>query len=651
MMTDLLVELQAASIAILRSRGASSRQIFGALLTQSFGLGVIALVAGPLIALLCVYVISHSLFAGFVSTVPGDLFDNPLQAIWEVRWYGLGTVLAAIAAMIIAIFRTGSWDVFAMRREAARSTSRPLWQRLHLDMVAAIIMLVGYGISFYLVSSGLLDPQLRLVLLAPLTLLQSAFLVLACVLFFLRFFPLVLRVGSWLMRRNRGAVPLLAVAQMARAPHQSLRMTLLLALSTAFAIFTLVFTASQAQRPIDVAGYESGADFSGLLVHPLTPSPFADIAARQLTNLTERYQRIPGVLSASMGYSGQTAAGFAAGTLSIQLRAVDADTFAQTADWTSQDSSQSISSLMSLLSSRRASVGGNEPIPAIVDAATWNALDLGSEATFQISASYGMLYFVAIAEVPHIPTITDDAQFNDTNAVGGMLVDYQTFANVYANVFHNVDPDHSPSLPINYILLRTESDAASLMSVRNALSSGSLALNPLYDRREIMSSLLNDPLYFGLIIVLAFGATTALLLALIGNLIASWLSAHSRLLNFSVLRALGMPPFSIMGVLIWEQGIIYIIGMMLGIIFGAVLSAWVVPTLVFTDIAFNSPTSDIAGNALYLAQSVPPTRIAISLSLGIALAILVSICVIALGIMIRVVIRPSLSQTLRLNQD
>jgi putative ABC transport system permease protein len=651
MMTDLLVERQAASIALLRSRGANFRQIFGALLIQSFGLGVIALITGPLLALLCVSVISHDLFVDFAPSATSGLSDNPLQALWQVRWYALTTVLASIATMALAIFRASSRDVLVMRREVARSTSRPLWQRLHLDMIAALVMLTVFGISFYLVSSGLLDPQLRIILLAPLALLQSVSLVLASVLFFLRFFPFLLQVGSRLLGRNRGAAPLLAVAQMARAPQQSIRMTLLLALATAFAIFTLVFTASQTQRASDVASYDSGADFSGILVHPLSPSPFADIAAHQAANLAENYQHIPGVVSVSMGYSGQTAAGLATGALTIQLQVVDADTFAQTADWTAQDSSQSISSLMSLLASLRQSTGIKEPIPVIVDAATWNALDLGSETTFQISTSYGYLTVVAVAEVQHIPTITDEAQSNDSNATGGMLVDYQTFSNVYTNVFYNKAPDHPPTLPINYVFLRTKSDTASLSSVRNALRSGNLALNPLYDRREIMSALLNDPLYLDVIIILAFGAATALLLALIGNLIASWLSVYSRLLNFSLLRALGMPPFSLAEVLTWEQGIIYMIGMALGILFGAVLSAWVVPTLVFTGIAGNSPISDIAGNALYLAQAVPPIRIVIPMSLSIALAVLMCICLITLGIMIRVISRPSLDQTLRLNQD
>src|SRR5436309_2351746 len=48
MMADLLIERQADAIAILHSRGASRRQIFGSLMIQSITLGLIAFIAGPL---------------------------------------------------------------------------------------------------------------------------------------------------------------------------------------------------------------------------------------------------------------------------------------------------------------------------------------------------------------------------------------------------------------------------------------------------------------------------------------------------------------------------------------------------------------------------------------------------------------------------
>ena len=57
LIANLLVDQQAETIAILRSRGASISQIFGSLLMQSIALGVIALIIGPILAL--VFVSTH----------------------------------------------------------------------------------------------------------------------------------------------------------------------------------------------------------------------------------------------------------------------------------------------------------------------------------------------------------------------------------------------------------------------------------------------------------------------------------------------------------------------------------------------------------------------------------------------------------------
>lgn len=643
MMADLLVDRQAETIAVLRSRGASRSQIFGSLLTQGLGLGIVALVPGPLLALLLVQIVARRTFSTTDLSALSLLTNNPWQTLWDLRWYVLASVGVGVLAMIVSLFRTVSRDVLSMRRETARTGSRPLWQRLNLDIVAAIIMLVGYGTSLYVTGSGVLDPQLQLLLLTPLTLVGAVFLLLACLLLFLRLFPLLLQWGSWLATRSRSASPVLALAQMARAPRQSLRMTLLLALATAFAIFTLVFTASQQQRIVDVSDYQGGADFSGSL---------SDQPLSLLQQITTSYRRIPGVLSATVGCADTATAGNGSAlSFTVEIRGVDANNFAQTAIWTPQDSTQSLSSLMGQLIRQRDTALRQNVVPAIVDAATWNQLNLYPGAPFTLDFSDGTVDFVALAEVQHVPTISDNAGYGNASSTvssGGILVDYQTYASVYQSLFFS---SSGGSVPINYIWLRTKSDAKSLASVRHALSTGPLQLSSVYDRRATSETLHNDPLYLDLIVLLALGASTALLLALVGNLIASWLSAHNRLTGFAVLRALGTPPRQIASVLTWEQGIIYTTAIVLGMIFGFLLSALAVPVLVFTSVGSSGANSDISRGAFYIAQSVPPIQVIVPLSVGIALVALIVICVIALGMMIRVASRPSIGQTLRLNED
>ncbi len=643
MMADFLVDRQSDAISILRSRGASRSQIFGSFTVQSLTLGLIALVVGPLLAIAAVFlIVQHTLSAAdqrSLSLISGDLRGS----ILSLAGYALVAAVACVIAMVIAIYRAMQLDVLAMRREAARSTRRPLWQRINLDIVAVIITLTGFAITVYLTNSGVLDAQLRLLLLSPLTLLGIVFLLIAALLVFLRLFQLLLRLGAWLAARGHGAAPMLALAQMARAPRQSVRMTLLFALAAAFVIFTLVYSASQAQRIPEVAAYQSGADFSGV---PDNPS----LTSIALKDETQAYQGISGVTSATLGYKTTAVGGGNILAFSIALTAVDSDNFAQTAIWTPQDSPQSLSSLMAQLTRRRKAAVAQNTVPAIVDVQAWDALHLSPGATFTLNfVPYGTLTFTALAEVQHIPTIIDSSAGNsadDTVPAGGVLVDYQTFAPVYINNFAQLGTD----LPINYAWLRTGDAAASLASVRKALSTGCcLVLNQLNDRRSLISSLQNDPLYLDLLGVLGIGATTAMLLALAGNLLASWLSARRRLTNFAVLRALGAAPRQVASILTWELGIIYTTALVLGLLFGALFSFLALPVMVFTSVP--SSSSDVSSGTFYVVQNVPPINIVIPSSLFIILGALIVICVIALGMMVRVVSKPSISQTLRLNED
>lgn len=641
MMVELLVERQQDAIALLRSRGASRRQIAAALAIQALGLAVLAIVVAPLLASLAVPLLVSDTLPRAEQGALNVLPMGAVQVAFAVGWYALAAAAVIFIALVLAIVRATRLDALSLRREASRPISRLFW--LHLDMLAAIIMLACYGVSLYLTGAGINNAQLRLLLLSPLTLLGTVCLLLAALLFFLRLFPRLLHWGTQLASRSRAAVPLLALAQMARVPRRSLRMTLLLALATALVIFTLIFSASQSQRALDIAAYQAGADFSGSFNDSLLP-----LSQQQAT-----YSAIPGVASVALGYNATLYAGTNASAFPIDFRAVDAAAFARTAIWTAQDSSQSLNSLMALLLVQRASAPARDGVPAIADAATWSALNLSPGKSFTLNTdSYGTapLRFVAVAEVQHIPTISDSLISTDSNTAissGGVLVDYQSYASVLAR-------DYNGQLtPLNYVWLRSYNDAASIASVRNALSSANL--QTLYDRRAIIASLSGEPLSLTLSAALALGTSLAILLIILGNLIASWLNARSRLTGFAILRALGSAPRQLASLLTLEQTIIYATAFILGILCGAILAKLTLPTLIFTSVTTTSTGtgtgSDLSSAQFYLLQNVPPIQIIVPPALAPILALLIATCMLAIAMMVRIVSRPSLSQALRLSED
>ena len=300
LMTDLLVDRQAESIAVLRSRGASRQQIFSSLTTQSVWVGIIALLGGPLLSILVArFLVQFSLPASDQGALNVILVD-PISTALSLYLAALATVVVSILAMIFAINRASRLDVLALRRESARSSRGPAWLRMGLDILSGMIALTGYGFSVYITSPGVLDVKTRVLILPPMTLVGAVFLLLGCMLLFLRLFPFILDLLSNLAMRRRGVTSMLAVAQMARAPRQSLRMTLLLALAVAFGIFSLVFNASQAQRIPTVAAYQVGSDFSG------TYASTSRLSKLPISKQEAQFTSIPGVTSASVGYVSST---------------------------------------------------------------------------------------------------------------------------------------------------------------------------------------------------------------------------------------------------------------------------------------------------------------------------------------------------------
>ena len=186
--------------------------------------------------------------------------------------------------------------------------------------------------------------------------------------------------------------------------------------------------------------------------------------------------------------------------------------------------------------------------------------------------------------------------------------------------------------------MHTKDDAVSLASVRSALDNPKFHLAHLVDRRLLLATLQADPLYLVLDGVLIMGTATAFLVALVGDVLASWLSARTRQMSFATLRALGTTTRQVTNVLTWEQAIVYITGLLLGGAFAALLIVSVIPALTFTDI-----NSNLSNAQFFALQSALATQIVLPPSLPFVLLILVGIYALALAIMVRIVSQPALA--------
>ena len=638
-LADVLVERQASAIALLRSRGASRLQILGVFLIQALVLCLLAALVAPLLAL-GVLRLSAPFFLNAMNQDALNVLPGSFQALLsELGVYILAAFLVTGATLAGSCLLALRGNVQTLRREAARSTRRPLWLRLRLDFVLVGVALAGYGFAFYAQSTQqLLDVHAQQLLLTPLNLSLAFLLLLAGFLFFLRLFPLFMRLCVYFTARRRSATSLLAVAQMERAPRQATRMALLLGLAMAFAIFTLVFSASQAQRAQDIASYQAGADFSGTL-----PLNLQTASVTQPGEVAARYASLTGVTSASLGYAQQDFFQINPGSPSafvrpIQVNAVDSQTFARTAAWSEQDSTEALSVLLAKLVALRSQASQQNVVPAILSASAWQLLHLHPGATFTILNNAGYpdrLRYMAVTSVAHIPPA-------DESMESGMLVDVQTLLTVARNIKEPLQP--------NYIWLQTSNNPSSLSTIRAALNTSALALGDLEDQRAIAQLEATNPLALNLLAVLSIGVFTTLLLALLANLLLPVLNLRARLTSFAFLRALGAAPGMVTRLLAWEQGLVLATALTLGLLFGFPLALLTVPSLIVSSVPITS-SQQPAVNTAYLLQQLLPARVIWPSSLLLVLLVLVALCAITLALVVAMALRPSPGQQLRLNED
>ncbi len=645
LLAGLLVDWQTRAMVVLRSRGASQPQLYSALFLQALMLALLTVILGVPLAYVLLRWMVHVTLGANGTGVLQMVIGQPWQALSEVRWQLLGTVVISVLAVGLALLRVIQLDVLAWRREQGRPSRPPFWQRFYLDVLLMILALAGYGLALFLLNVGL-TAKARALFQAPLILAASLLLLLAGVLLFLRLFPLLLRGLLRLGTRGRGLTSVIGVGMMARAPQQALRMILLLTFALAFAVFSLLFSASQTRHQRDVASYQVGSDFSGALS--------AGLAGQQsLLQLQRSYRELPGVSAATVGTVMQLQASpdDASEAINVKLLAIDPSTFIDATTWNGQD--------RATLQAQLNRLGRTEQngLPALVDRVTMNTFHLQIHQLWTISDAKLHTYSLRIVgEVPPVPSVNDNA--GSGIGQGGVLVDNAFWsARVKKAVADDTQVGISSdvgdvSAAPNYVWLRTGDNPTELTRLRASLQQGTLALAPLYDRRALYESLSHDPLYLSFVGVLALGAVAPILLALVGNLLSSWWNVRSRVTSFVVLRAIGSTVGQLAHVLLYEQGIIYFTALLLGLLFGGLLASLTLPSLVFTSVsALQGPISEGVNKDVFAIQNVPPLHMEVPPTLLLIIGGLVIVCIVALWLMVRTVTRPLLSQTLRLNED
>ena len=626
-MAGLLIEGQTQEISTLKSRGASGAQLLTMFTTQGILLGLCAAIAGPFLAAalglaLIRWFIPASVIQG--AGVSSSYFSQLASPSTVIVPAVVGAILGA-SVVTFSAWQSSHLDVLAFRREQGRATRVPFWKRYYLDILLAVLCLAGY-LELDQFGSAATREQLSGTT-SPLLLLAPALLLLAGSLVVLRLFPYGAALGSRLAARGNGLTPLLAFSQVERNPARYSRLTLLLALAVGLGLFALAFDSSLVTNGYDRAAYAVGSD---IRFSAVTDSNDDGIGATGTSVLLQRLEKLPGVVGVSQAYRNQVSTTPDEGSNQIDALGIDPSTFEQDAGAVSWRSDYSSTPLPTLLSEMRSHEQGGSagnagaPIWTMVSSQFANLYQLkaGDQFTLVVgSSSLTTTSFVVGAIADEFPTLYPG------NEPGGFIVmdlnDYLTA--LRADSQPGTDPN---MFSANEFWIRTSRNARQLAQLDQALASpdiipaGGFADTHTYSLAEQVSQNTSNPVSAGLRGLLLVGAVTAAVLAILGSIVQALLATRQRARQFAVMRTVGMSGRQLTLVLLGEQLVVYVFGLVGGTLLGLLLVTATLPFLQFSDTTINAATVGVPPYILtFDGQSILYFYIALLLAFLVALLV------------------------------
>lgn len=255
MISGLIMKNDGNEIAILKSRGAGTFQIFWMYCVQTFVVGVIAFFIGPYLGKLICQLIGSS--NGFMEFVARDTL--PVYITMEARMYGLLAVFLFILFTLIPAFIASRISIVQYKRSKNENVTKAFWEKSFLDIILLAIAAYGYFTMGNFGESNSLE-VIDARSFDPLMFLLSTIFILGVNLFILRIYPYIIRGVFAIFRRQWSPVLYFSLLNVGRADHNLRFIMLFIMLSISFGVLSSSQARTLNQNAIDQVEYFNGAD-------------------------------------------------------------------------------------------------------------------------------------------------------------------------------------------------------------------------------------------------------------------------------------------------------------------------------------------------------------------------------------------------------
>ncbi len=556
MVSQLNVEQEKNEIAVFKSRGASSAQIFAIYAMEAGVLGLATFIIAPFIGLLLCNFLGVS--NGFLEFVNRTGLAAKLSI--DAFIYALIAIVIFFITTMLPIIPASKLSIVKYKQSKAKVVKMALWEKLCID----IILIAGSLIWYYFtarsinrlfadgtyVSDGTIN---------PLYFVFSTMFIMGAGLLFIRIYPYLLRLIYYIGKRFWTVPQYIAITSVARSQGGRERF-LMLFLSVTFALG--IFSANTARAinnsRSDRIYYNTGAD---VVIDAYWRLESVDDDSSYVEIDMDDYQNLEGVDIATRVL--RTDAKATCGGVqsnSADLMAIEPGKFSQTAWFRNDLLPVHWWNYCSALVDYKAGVLASR---------SWEekGVQLGDVVSVKIAGS-DAVDLTVLAFVDYWPGINPSETIADERTGEETQRDFLVCNYNYLRRVTELQP---------YQIWLKMKDGATSEALYADIEAKHLKIQRIIDSSQLLIEEKTDPALQGMNGALTLGFVVIMLMTVIGFLIYWIISIKSRTLQFGVLRAMGVTFREVISTLGWEQLLVSLVSIAMGFVIGGTASDLFVP--------------------------------------------------------------------------
>jgi len=641
MVSKLMIGYESNEIAVLKSRGARNMQIFSVYAMMSVFIAGCAVSTGPPLGLIASRVLG--LANGFMELVSRR--GLPLELTYSAYKYAGVAVLLFILVMLIPALRATGDTIVKSKQKKSHRISAPLWQKLFLDIVLIAVSLYAlnlYRTDTYLRSlsdvSGVNTP------VDPLILVACSLFVFGAALIFLRIFPLLIKLIFRLGSKIWPPSLYTTLLSISRFRGSSQFLMLFLVFNIGLGLFNATAARTLNRFLEERVEFENGADIVITQSWPTDTTHFRlEISESGEVSYHQVYstQHISGESDTDSGNMILTRTEIKEPPFDVfqRLPGIEGVTKVFLRDKVSISTGHRSASatLMGIIPHEFGRIAWfrNDLLPTHIN----NYLNLMTIDPSAVYVSSSMREDYGLKVGDHIKVGWSEQSSSLDGTIYGFVDIWPSINPVTQPYFiiANLNSIHRQMRLEPYQVWISLNDNVSSLEFYEALNNDGVSVHTLTDTRQELIAVKNDPLLQGMNGTLTLGFIVTLSITFIGFLIYWVLSIKSRLLQFGILRAMGLSRIGVIITLMWEQLLISGSAIAAGFGVGVLASILYVPTL----------------QLIYSAsEQVPPFSITVNSSDYAALLLAFSGMLISgLSVLVVMIRRLKPDQVLKLGED